>query len=325
MRAARCHAWGPPSSIRLEEVPEPAPGPGEVVVDVRAASVNYPDVLILANRYQVSVPTPFTPGSEFAGLVSAVGEGAPALRPGAAVCGAWMTGAFAERIVVPASAVSPVPQGLDFAEAASFGVTGRTAYSALKSVAGVRPGEWVVIAGASGGVGSAAQGIASRLGARTVCLASTDAKLDACRAWGADVTLRSDRADLKDAIREATGGGADVAIDPVGGPLAETMLRALRFDGRFVTIGFASGEIPRIPLNLVLLKGVEIRGLDVRTYAGNAPDRARADAEGLAGLVADGWRPRIGGRFPLAEIAAALEAVDARGAVGKTVITMDGP
>lgn len=322
MRAARCNQYGPPESIVLEDQPEPQPAAGEVVVAIRAASINYPDVLIAANRYQVSVPVPFTPGSEFAGVVVATGSGVDDPKLGDAVRGAWMSGAFAERIAVPAHALTPVPDGMTFTDAASFGVTGRTAYSALRSVAEARAGEWVAVLGAAGGVGSAALDVARHLGCRTLALASTEAKLDACRSWGADATLLSGRPDLKDAIREVTDGGADVVMDPVGGPLAETALRAMRFGGRFVTLGFASGEIPRLPLNLVLLKGVEIRGLDVRTFASNAPEKAARDLEGLAKLVRDGLRPRIGARYPLERVCDALAAVAARQTVGKVVIEM---
>jgi NADPH:quinone reductase len=322
MRAARCNAHGPPESILLEEMPIPETGRGEVLVEVQAASVNFPDTLICANLYQVSVPTPFTPGSEFAGVVREVGEGVGDFAIGDRVVGAAMTGAFAEQIVVPAAALTPMAPETSFADAASFGVTGRTAYIALHSVAQANEGEWVVVSGAAGGLGSAALDIARTLGCRTIAIASNEEKLAACLSWGADEAILAGHEDLKGAIRAVTGGGADIVIDPVGGALAETLLRAMRYGGRFVTLGFASGEIPKIPLNLVLLKGVDVRGLDVRTYPENDPERARQDAEEFRRLVADGLRPRIGAAFKLTAISEALSHVAAGRAIGKVVIEM---
>ncbi len=322
MLAARCNAHGPPSSIVLEEIPAPSPNEREVLVGIRAASVNFPDVLIAANRYQVSVPVPFTPGSEVAGEVLAVGSEVTDLEPGDKVRGSQMVGAFAEQVVMPRGSLSQLPPNMNFAEGASFGVTGRTACAALVSVAQARAGEWVTVTGAAGGVGSAALDVAKRLGCRTLALASTPTKVDACLEWGADAALLSGRTDLKDAIRGVTDGGSDVVIDPVGGALAEVTLRAMRFGGRFVTVGYACGEIPRIPLNLVLLKGVHILGLDIRTFASNAPERA-ADADAvLSQLVGEGLRPRISAVYPLRAVAEALEAVAAGQTVGKVVLEM---
>ncbi len=323
MLAARCNAHGPPETIVLEEMPDPSPEPHEVRVGIRAASVNFPDVLIAANGYQVSVPTPFTPGSEFAGEVLEVGAGVGDLAPGARVRGSQMVGAFAEQAVLPRDHLSALPGGMSFAEGASFGVTGRTACAALVGVAEAQPGEWVVVTGAAGGVGSAAVDVARRLGCRALALASTQAKLAACLEWGADAALLSGRADLKEAIREVTDGGSDVVIDPVGGPLAEVALRAMHFGGRFVTIGYACGEIPRIPLNLVLLKGVQIRGLDIRTFADNAPQRAAEAEARLAQLVAEGLRPRISAVYPLREVVAAMQAVASGQTLGKVVLEME--
>ena len=323
MLAARCNAHGPPETIVLEEMPDPSPEPHEVRVGIRAASVNFPDVLIAANGYQVSTPTPFTPGSEFAGEVLEVGAGISDLAPGARVRGSQMVGAFAEQAVLPRDHLSVLPSGMSFAEGASFGVTGRTACAALAGVAEAQPGEWVAVTGAAGGVGSAAVDVARRLGCRALALASTQAKLAACLEWGADAVLLSGRADLKEAIREVTDGGSDVVIDPVGGGLAEVALRAMRFGGRFVTIGYACGEIPRIPLNLVLLKGVQIRGLDIRTFADNAPQRAAEAEARLAQLVAEGLRPRISAVYPLREVVAAMQAVASGQTLGKVVLEME--
>ncbi len=325
MRAARCHRYGPPELIAVEEIPDPRPGPGEAVVEIRAASVNFPDVLIAANRYQVSAPLPFTSGSEFAGVVREIGAGVSAVAVGDAVFGAELTGAFAERIAVRASRLTRKPAELSFEEAASFGVVYRTAYTALRTVAEAKPGEWVVVLGAAGGVGSAATLVAKQLGCRVLAVASSEAKLAACLTWGADAALPSGSGDLKERIRDLTGGGADVALDPVGGALAEPALRALRFGGRFVTLGFASGEIPRIPLNLVLLKGIQIRGLDLRALSERAPDLLERDASELLALVSRGLRPRIGATFRLAEVSAALRCVADRRALGKVAIRTTPP
>jgi NADPH2:quinone reductase len=322
MLAARCNIYGPPESIDLEEIASPRPGDGEVLIEVRAASINYPDMLIAAGRYQVSLPTPFTLGSEFAGVVLETGSGVAGFSAGDRVRGASMNGAFAEQVVVPKASLSPIQDEMTFVDAASYGVTGRTAFIALRSVARVREGEWVVVLGAAGGVGSAALDIARHLGCRTIAIASSAQKLAACRQWGADVALSSGGHDLKGAIRKATGGGTDVVLDPVGGALAETALRAMRYGGRFVTLGFASGEIPRIPLNLVLLKGVDIRGLDVRTYPMNDPEQASRDSEDFERLIASGFRPHIGAVFELGQIREALALVATRCAIGKVVIEM---
>ena len=324
VRAARCHAYGPPESVVVEEVPAPVPAPGQAVVAVRAAAVNYPDVLFIANRYQVSVPPPFTPGSEFAGVVVAVAADVTQVRPGDAVIGAGTVGAFAEQVAADAAGLSPIPSGMDFHHAAGFSTTYHTAYSALRSVAEVRPGEWVVVLGAAGGVGSATLDIARRLGCRVLAAVSTAEKVAACREWGADVSVNYSVEDLKDRIKELTGGGADVVIDPVGGELAEEALRALRWGGRFVTVGFASGTIPRIPLNLVLLKWVTIKGIDLRTFAEHAPDLARRDRAALWDLAASGLQPHISAVYPLDRVTEALRAVADRKATGKIIIDMSG-
>jgi NADPH:quinone reductase len=271
MKAARCNEYGPPESIVIEELPDPQLTAGYVIIDVHAASVNFPDVLIIADRYQVSFPTPFTPGSEFAGVVRAVAEDVSTVEVGDRVFGSTFAGAFAERIAAPASSITKVPDSVGFPEAAAFGVVYATAYHALRSVAETQPGEWVVVLGAAGGVGLAAVDIARHLGGRVLAAASTDAKLKQCRAMGAEAVVNYETEDLKVRIKEITGGGADVVMDPVGGPYSEQALRATRWGGRFVVLGFASGEIPRIPLNLVLLKGPIIKGFEFRTFGEHVP------------------------------------------------------
>lgn len=321
MRAALFRRYGPPESLELAELPDPEPRAGQVAIAIRAASVNFPDVLIAANRYQVSAPLPLIPGSELSGVVAALGEGVSGLAVGDEVTTVDMTGAFAERIAVDARRVQRKPPQLSHEEAAALGVTYRTAVTAVRTVAEAKPGEWVAVLGAAGGVGSACLDVAKRLGARTLAIVSSEEKARACLAWGADAALRVGDGDLKTRIREITGGeGADVALDPVGGALAEQALRGLRWRGRFVVLGFASGEIPRIPLNLVLLKNVQIRGVDLRGLGEREPATLARDLEALAALVAQGLRPRIGARFALADAAAALRVVAERRALGKVVV-----
>ena len=320
MRAAVLRAYGPPESIDIAELPDPQPKPGEIVVAVRAASVNFPDVLIAANRYQVSAPLPLIPGSEFSGVVAALGAGVTEFAVGDEVTSVDLSGAFAERIAVRASRAARKPPQFTHDEAASFGVVYRTAFTALRTVAEAKPGEWVAVLGAAGGVGSAALEVAKRLGCRLLAIVSSEEKAAACRAWGADAALIAGAGDLKARIREATGGGTDIVIDPVGGALAEQALRSLRWGGRFVTLGFASGEIPRIALNLVLLKGIQIRGVDLRGLGERDPAALARDLADLGTLVEQGLRPRIGARFSLAETAAAMRFVADRRAIGKVVI-----
>ncbi|TQM11364.1 NADPH:quinone oxidoreductase family protein [Pseudonocardia kunmingensis] len=324
MKAARCTTYGPPGGIVVAEVEDPEPGPGEVLVRVHAAAVNYPDVLIAANRYQVSAPLPFTCGSEFAGVVAALGPGVSGPAVGTPVSGGVFTGAFAEQVVVPAGALRPVPAGLDMVHAAAFHVTYGTAYHSLVTVGAGAAGEWVVVLGAAGGVGSATVDVATRLSMRVVAAASSEERLAVARTLGAEAGIDYVRENLKLRIRELTGGtGADVVIDPVGGDHAEAALRALRWGGRFVTVGFADGRIPRIPLNLVLLKNVVLRGFEARSLRKYSPDAAAAGDAALARLVADGMRPLVSRVHPLADVATALAGVAERRATGKIVIDME--
>src|SRR5579875_182017 len=322
MLAARYLAYGPPESVVIEELPDPVPGPGEVVVDIAAAAVNFPDVLIGTGQYQVRVPPPFTPGSEFAGTVRSVGTGVTRLRPGDRVRGGAMVGCFAEQILVPEASLELLPAGIDLADAAGYHVVYATAFHALRSVAEVGNGDWVVVLGAAGGVGLAAVELAQIMGARVVAAASSDPKLEVCRMRGAERLINDTAEDLKEAIRTATdGAGADVVIDPVGGPYAEAALRSTRWGGRFVTVGFASGEIPRIPLNLVLLKGVIVKGFEIRTFSQHAPEQARRDEEELQSLFSAGRiHPYVSAVFPLEKTADALRAVADRQAIGKVLI-----
>ena len=321
MRAIVCREYGTPADLALDELPDPTPGPGQAVVRVHAAAVNYPDVLLIGGKYQIKVPPPFSPGSELAGEVLAVGDGVD-YRPGDRVSATTFVGAFAEQALLDARSLAPIPDGVDYADAAAFGVTNRTAYYTLRSVARVQPGDWVVVLGAAGGVGLAAVDIAVLLGARVIAAASGPEKLDVCRARGAEACVDYDREDLRARLKEITGErGAQVVVDPVGGRYSEPALRSLGRGGQFITLGYAAGSIPAIPLNLVLLKGITVRGMEIRTFMSDYPDEvARDDAE-LRQLFAEGTlRPYIGARFPLSEAATALRYVADRRAVGKVVI-----
>ncbi|WP_409436441.1 NADPH:quinone oxidoreductase family protein [Mycobacterium sp. SMC-14] len=320
MRAIVCEQYGPPEDLVLTELPDPAPGPGTLVVRVRAAAVNFPDVLLIDGKYQLKIPAPFTPGSELAGDVIAVGDGVP-FAVGDRVAGASFVGGFAEQALVPAAAVSAIPGGIDYAAAAGFGVTYRTAYHALRSVAQVAEGDWVVVLGAAGGVGLAAVDLAVAMGAKVLAAASSPEKLEVCRQRGAAATVDYDREDLKTRIREITGDGAQAVLDPVGGSYAEPALRSLARGGRFITLGYAAGSIPAIPLNLVMLKGITVQGMEIRTFATDFPAENERDLVELNRLFAEGKvSPYIGARFPLAETAAALRYVADRKAIGKVII-----
>jgi NADPH2:quinone reductase len=307
--------------VEVAEVDPPSVAAGQVVVAVHTAAVNFPDVLIVANHYQIKVAPPFIPGSEFAGEVVETAPDVDRLKPGDLVFGSSLVGAFADRIAVDAAAVTPVPAGVDLDVAAGFGVAHRTAYHVLRSVARLAPGEQLVVLGAGGGVGLAAVQLGDVLGATVTAVASSADKLAAAASCGASRGVSYREADLRATLREVLPEGADVIVDPVGGDLSEPALRALRPGGRFVTVGFASGVIPRIPLNLVLLKGVEIRGFEFRSWAmRHAEEMARNETELLRLLESGQAVPYVGARFALADVAAALEHVATGKAVGKVLL-----
>ena len=320
MRAARCEEYGGPGNVVIRDIPNPVVTPGHVVVDVAAAAVNFPDLLFIADRYQVSAPLPFTPGSEFAGRVAAVGEGVAGLSVGDPVYGSVFTGAMAEQVLAPARSISPVPDGLSIVEAAAFRVTYLTAYHALVTAGGLEPGQWVVVLGAAGGVGSATIDVAVRLGARVIAAASSPERLAVCKELGAEAGIDYVKEDLKQRIRDITGGGADLVVDPVGDRWAEPALRAIRWGGRFVTVGYAGGDIPRIPLNVVLLKNISVRGLELRTWTERLPEETARAREALADLVARGMRPVVSEVHELEDLATVLQRVSDRAPTGKVVI-----
>ena len=321
MKAAVCPTNGGPDVVQVEDVPAPSIGPGEVRIGVAHAAVNFPDVLLVAGTYQLQVPPPFVPGSELAGVVLEVGSDVSGIAVGDRVMGTALVGAFAEEAVVGSTGVRPVPDGVDLATAAAFGVAHRTAYHVLRSVARVQAGEQLVVLGAGGGVGLAAVQLGHELGAAVTAVASSAEKLEVARSLGATNVIDHRAGDLRGALREVLPGGADVVVDPVGGDLAEPALRCLHWGGRFVVVGFASGTIPRIPLNLVLLKGVHVLGFQFIDFAMRAPDELeRNEAELVDLLVAGRAVPHVGARFPLDQAAEALATVAEGRAVGKVLV-----
>jgi NADPH2:quinone reductase len=325
VRAARVHEYGPPSGVVVEELDDVSPGPGQAVVQIAAAAVNFADVLVIANRYQHPAPLPFTPGSEFAGTVTAVAPDVDGCATGDRVLGTVLAGAFAEEVAVPAASLTHLPPSVDFTTAVAGGVAYATSFHALRSVAQVQPGEWVVVLGAAGGVGLAAVQLAHLLGAHVIAAASSPEKLAVCAEHGADGLINYETEDLKERIRELTGGGADVIIDPVGGPYSEPALRAGRWHARFVTLGFAAGEIPRIPLNLVLLKGVVVMGMEIWGFSTHQSADAIRDRSELMELLASGrLQPVVSATYALDDVVGALETVAGRRATGKVLITPTG-
>ena len=313
--------YGPPEVVRVEERPSPIPAAGEVRVRVEAAAVNFPDVLLIANKYQISVPPPFVPGSEFAGVIDEMGEATGDFTVGDRVCGTGLYGAFAEEVVVAAAGLSRIPHGVDACTAAAFGVAYRTAWHTLRSVARVGEGDELVVLGAGGGVGLAGVQLGRQLGASVTAIASSSEKLHAAASYGATHLINYRNGDMRAALREALPEGADAVIDPVGGELSEPALRSLRRGGRFITVGYASGVIPRIPLNLVLVKGVQIAGFNFGDVAPAEFERNEAELRDL--LVSGRVAPHIGATFTLAETASALRHVADGNAIGKVLITFE--
>ena len=323
MRAIRCKQYGPPESLVVETLPEPRPGPREVVIEVKAAAVNFPDVLVIENKYQFKPELPFTPGSEFAGVVREVGAAVSHLKPGDRVAAFTGQGAFAEAAVAPAAACMPLPPDVEFDIAAAFTLTYGTSHHALVDRGALQPGETMVVLGAAGGVGLAAVEIGKAIGANVIAAASSDDKLAVCTAHGADATINYASEDLRERIKALTGGkGPDVIYDPVGGVYAEPAFRSIGWRGRYLVVGFANGEIPKLPLNLALLKGASIVGVFWGDFARREPQR---NAAGLAQLLE--WmrqgriRPHISARYQLDDVPQALKDMAARRATGKLVIT----
>jgi NADPH2:quinone reductase len=320
VRAAVCPTYGSPEVVRIEEHPSPAVAPGQVRVRVGAAAVNFPDVLLIANKYQISVPPPFVPGSEFAGEVIETADGTDGFAVGDRVTGTGLYGAFAQEVAVPAAGLAHIPDGVDERTAVAFGVAYRTAYHTLRSMARIQPGDELIVLGAGGGVGLAAVQLGARLGTNVTAVASSAEKLETAISYGARRVVNHRSADLRSALREALPGGADAVIDPVGGELSEPALRSLRRGGRFVTVGFASGVIPRIPLNLVLVKGIQLLGFQFQDVP--ADEYTRNEAELRDHLVSGRVLPHIGAVYPLTETVEALKHVADGRAIGKVLVDL---
>jgi NADPH2:quinone reductase len=322
MKAIVCKAWGPPDSLELQDLPDLVPGPGEVAIDVRAAGVNFPDVLTVQGKYQVKPPLPFTPGNEFAGVVRAVGEGVGKLAVGDRVIGFTQTGAFAQQVVAPAAVLMPMPPGMDFDTAAAITLTYGTSHHAVVDRGQLQAGETMLVLGAAGGVGLAAIEIGKALGARVIAAASNAEKLEVCRQHGADVLIDYTKEDLREALKAATNGkGPDVIYDPVGGPYSEPALRSIAYRGRHLVIGFAAGDIPKLPWNLMLLKSASVVGVFWGDFARREPQKNLAAMREMLGWMAEGkLKPLVSKRYPLADTAQALNDMAERKVTGKVVI-----
>lgn len=321
------HAWlcsNPTGVDALEwkELPTPQPGPGQVRVAIKAASLNFPDLLIVQNKYQIKPPLPFVPGSEYAGVVEAVGEGVTNLQVGQHVACLSGTGGFGTHTLAPAALCLPLPAGFPFVDAAAFIMTYATSHHALLDRGQLKAGETVLVLGAAGGVGTAAIQIAKAAGARVIAAASSDEKCALCQTLGADATINYSRENLRDALKALTGGkGPDVIYDPVGGELAEPAFRSIAWRGRYLVVGFAAGPIPALPLNLPLLKGAALVGVFWGDFAKREPKANAAMMMELAQWYGQGRiKPVIDSTLPMADLRAAYARMGARNVKGKLVL-----
>jgi NADPH2:quinone reductase len=306
----------------VEELEPLTPGRGQAVVSVKACGVNFPDTLIIQGLYQFKPPPPFSPGGEVAGVVKEVGPGVENVRPGDRVIAFTAFGGYAEEVLADATTLIPMPDALDFDVASAFVMTYGTDIHALKDRAKLQPGETLLVLGAAGGIGLAAVELGKAMGAKVIAAASTEEKLAVCRQHGADDAINYSNEDLKERIKALTGGqGVDVIVDPVGGAYAEPALRGMAWNGRYLVIGFTAGEIPRIPLNLTLLKGCSIVGVFWGSFAARDPQHNQENLRDLLGLLQAGkLRPRISARYPLERAADALNDISQRKVMGKAVL-----
>ena len=322
MKALLCTRHGTPDDLELANIPDPIAAPGEVVVRISAAALNFFDTLIIANKYQTKPPLPFSPAAEFAGVVESIGPGVTSVRVGERVIGCLTHGAAREKIAAPAGKLVRIPDGLDFDRAAGLCVTYGTTFHALKDRARLRPGETLAVLGASGGAGLAAVELGKLMSARVIACASSDEKLAFARKHGADAGINYGKDDLKEALRKITNGkGADVIYDPVGGSYSEAALRSIAWQGRFLVVGFAAGEIPKLPLNLVLLKGCDVIGVFWGSWMDRDPEGHRANTEQLLAWCLEGkLSSHVHAVYPLADAPAALKAIAARQVMGKVIL-----
>ena len=322
MKAVLCKELGMPDRLVLEDVPSPKPAQGQVVVSVKACGVNFPDTLIIQGKYQFKPELPFSPGGEVSGIVREVGEGVSRVKPGDRVIAFNTWGGFAEEIAVDAERTISMPAGMDFVPASAFVLTYGTSYHALKDRADLKAGETMLVLGAAGGVGLAAIQLGKAMGAKVIAAASNDAKLQICRQNGADDVINYGTEDLRTRIKALTAGkGVDVVYDPVGGPYSEPALRDMAWNGRFLVVGFAAGDIPKVPLNLTLLKGCSIVGVFWGAFTRNEPERNRENNYDLMAMYAAAKvRPHIHATYPLERAAEALNEVINKRVTGKVVL-----
>lgn len=325
MRALICKEYGPPETLVLGELPSPPLGAKDVRIRVRACGVNFPDLLIIQNKYQVKPQLPFAPGGEIAGEVLEVGSEVRRVRPGDKVMALTGYGGFAEEVVVDENRVLPMPDGMDFVTAAGFTMVYGTTYHALVQRASLQAAETLVVLGAAGGVGLAAVELGKVFGARVIACAGSEEKLRTAREHGADELVDYRREDLKERIKALTDGkGADVCFDPVGGDAFDAMARSMNWNGRLLVIGFASGRIPQLPVNLPLLKGYQVVGVFWGAFVAREPETNRRNFAHLFELYAAGRiRPHVSHTYPLEQAARALDDLSARRAIGKIVVTIE--
>jgi NADPH2:quinone reductase len=322
MKALLCTRLGTPDDLELRDIPDPVAGPGEAVVRVKAASLNFFDTLIIAGKYQYKPAPPFSPAAEFAGTVESVGDGVTSIKAGERVIGYMTYGAAREKVAISADRLVKMPDGLDFDRAAGVCITYGTTYHALKDRGAIKAGETLAVLGASGGVGLAAIELGKLMGARVIACASSDEKIAFTRKHGADEGINYASEDLKDALRRLTDGrGADVIYDPVGGPYSEPALRSIAWEGRFLVVGFAAGDIPKLPLNLVLLKGCSVVGVFWGSFIERDPQGHRANTVQLLEWCAQGQlSSHVHAVYPLADAPKALKAIAARQVMGKVIL-----
>jgi NADPH2:quinone reductase len=325
VKALVCREYGPPETLKIEDLSVPAPGAGEILVDTRAAGINFPDLLLIAGKYQVNMPPPFVPGIEVSGVVEAVGKGVTRFSPGDRIIATPKAGGFAEKCVASDNLCMPLPTGMGFEEGAGFTITYATSYHAFRQSTELKPGETVLVLGAAGGVGITAVEIAKALGAKVIAAASSDEKLTFAREAGADETINYSNLSLRDAVKNTTGGkGVDVVYDPVGGELAQMALRSLAWHGRYLVIGFASGDIPAFPANIALLKEASIIGVWWGTWSTNNVGDSLQNMTELAAMVEAGkLNPKVTESFPLERFEDAFAAISERRAKGKVVLTLE--
>ncbi|KZY35811.1 NADPH:quinone oxidoreductase [Alcanivorax sp. HI0044] len=325
MRAILCKELGPANTLVIEDIASPAPGKGEVKVRVKAAGLNFPDTLIIEGKYQIKPELPFSPGGEMAGEVLEVGDGVKNFKPGQRIMGLTGYGAFAEEILVPENRLIPVPDGMDDHTAAAFSMVYGTSYHALKQRANIQPGETLLVLGASGGVGLAAVEIGKAMGANVIACASSDEKLEVAREAGADDLINYADEDLKEALKKRYPRGVDVIYDPVGDKFTEAALRNMAWNGRLLVVGFAAGDIPKIPANLALLKGCSIVGVFWGAFTQQEPKVNMQNIMELFQLFGQGkLKPRISQVFKFEEYEQALAALTSRTAKGKVVLDVAG-